>query len=158
MPAEAPSVAMSVCVRSVLLLLVLATGACGVTREVAPDDTTCDEFVSEKCCVTCKSSCCNEGDPARMCSGCGPELTCNPAAVCYNLSDPARKYAAYKDVIGTDTSDTPPGKACQETMCKVTGGIGCKNFSTPWLECGGCDHTYECHPGATGFKELKPEL
>ena len=50
------------------------------------------------------------------------------------------------------------GKACQEHMCKNTMGIGCCNFSAPSLECGGCDESHECRPGAKCYTDLKPEL
>ena len=128
-----------------------------VIIEAAKDEMTCKEWRSTNCCRTCESSCCNEGDPQRQCSGCGPELKCHPGAECYELSDPVRKYAAFKDVTGTDESDKPPGSACQH-FCKDTGGIGCCNFSTPFLECGGCDETNECSPAAKCYSELKPEL
>ena len=85
------------------------------------------------------------------------QLMCHPGAQCYKLDDPARKYAHFKDVTGSDESDKAPGEACQ-TFCKDTSGIGCCNFSTPYLECGGCDETNDCNPGAKCYKTLKAEL
>ena len=125
--------------------------------EVEKDAVTCKEWRSEGCCATCKNDCCGEGDPERQCSGCGEEMPCHPGAQCYNVTDPARKYAAYKDVVATDTSASAPGSACQP-FCKDTAGIGCCNFSTPYLECGGCDDSNDCSPGAKCYREMKPEL
>ena len=141
-----------------MMLMAMFTLALGEKKvEVAKDEVTCSEWLSEGCCKTCESSCCNEGDPERQCKGCPTSMACNPDALCYNLTDPARKYAAFKDVTGTDTSEAAPGEACQP-FCRDTAGIGCCNFSTPFLECGGCDSKNDCHPGASCFTPLKPEL
>ena len=49
------------------------------------------------------------------------------------------------------------GSACQP-FCRDTSGIGCCNFSAPYLECGGCDEEHDCYPGAKCFREIKAEL
>ena len=117
--------------RFVLIAAAATVALAAVTEvEVKPEDVTCEEWHSKDCCKTCENSCCGEGEPERQCKGCGPELECNPQALCYNLSDPARKYSKFKDVTGSDESEKPPGEACQG-FCKDTAGIGCCNFSTP---------------------------
>jgi len=135
------------------------TPAPGIIKlEVEKDQVTCTTWLSEGCCSTCKSTCCSEGDPERQCKGCDESVQCHPGAQCYNLTDPARKFAAFKDVVPTDKSvDVPPGSACQP-FCRDTAGIGCCNFSTPYLECGGCDKTNDCNPSASCYREMKPEL
>ena len=128
--------------------LVFAAAAVTVTFanqiEVAPEDVTCQVWHSEGCCKSCEQDCCGEGEPERQCSGCGPEMKCHPQALCYNRSDPARKYAKFKDVTGTDESEKPPGEACQ-AFCKDTAGIGCCNFSTPCAATDTNPQPMRCH-------------
>ena len=122
----------------------------------------------EKCAPYCAGSCCGFANPTLECAKCDESYTCNPKAPCYPLGihtppPPSPPSSSLPVDLSKDASRTAElaqdqGVVSQANCSACCLNITCCGFHEPQADCGGCDESHACHPGALCYGHDTPTV